>query len=314
MMTRARFLATAALGATACQRSTKKRIGVVPKATSHLFFLSVKKGAEAAANEAGVEMIWNGPQDETDHNRQIQVVDSLVAQRVDAIALSATDERALVPAAERVAKAGIPLSVFDSGVNFDGYVTFVATGNREAGVTAARTLAKLVGGQGKVVMVMHKPGGLSTVLREEGFLATMKAEFPAVTVAQGQYGMADAAKARAAAENLLTAHPDLNGIFATSEASSLGSIQALRSRSLAGKVKLITFDTSDTHVEALKDGTIDVMMVQDSFQIGYHAVRSLVLKLAGEAPRKQIDLPAREITLKDLAQPGVRTLLGLPQE
>jgi ribose transport system substrate-binding protein len=242
------------------------------------------------------------------------VVDALVAQRVDAIALSATDERALVPAVERVAKAGIPLSVFDSGVNFDGYVTFVATGNREAGVTAARTLARLVGGKGEVTMVMHKPGGLSTVLREEAFLATMKAEFPAIRVVQGQYGMTDVARARAAAENLLTANPALRGIFATSEASSLGAIQALRSRGLHKKVKLISFDTSDAHVEALQDGTIDVMMLQDSFQIGYHAVRSLVLKLAGETPRKQIDLPAREITVKDLSQPGVRTLLGLPAQ
>jgi ribose transport system substrate-binding protein len=311
MMTRARFLTAAALAATACQRSGKKRIGVVPKATSHLFFLSVKKGAEAAAKEADVEMIWNGPQDETDHNRQIQIVDSLIAQRVDGIALSATDERALAPAAERAVKAGIPLSVFDSGVNYDGYITFVATGNREAGQTAARWLTTLIGGKGKVAMVMHKPGGLSTVLREEGFLATMSKDYPAVTVAQGQYGMADAAKARAAAENILTAHPDLAGIFATSEASSLGSIQALRARGLAKKVKLITFDTSDTHVEALRDGTIDIMLVQDSFQIGYHAVRSLVIQLAGGIPRKRIDLPARQIFLKDLDTPGTRTLLGL---
>ena len=310
-ITRARFLTGAALAATACQRQSRKRIGVVPKATSHLFFLSVKKGAEAAAQEAGLEMIWNGPSDETDHNRQIQVVDSLIAQGVDGIALSATDERALVAPVLRARKAGIPVSVFDSGVLFDDYVTFVATGNREAGCTAARTLAALVGGKGKVAMVMHKPGGLSTVLREEGFLETTAKEFPAVTVAARQYGMTDFAKSLAAAENILTAHPDLAGIFASSEASSLGSIQALRSRGLKGKVKLITFDNSDTHLAALKEGTIDVMMVQDSFQIGYHAVRSLVLKLKGETPRKQIDLPAREIRLRDLDEPGVRTLLGL---
>lgn len=310
-VTRAAFLASAALAATGCRRDSRKRIGVVPKATSHLFFLSVKRGAEAAAAEGNVEMIWNGPSDETDHNRQIQVMDSLVAQRVDGIALSATDERALVAPVERAAKAGIPISVFDSGVLWDGYVSFVATGNREAGVAAARRLAKLVDGKGKVAMVMHKPGGLSTVLREQAFLETMKQEFPAITVAAGQYGMADFAKSRAAAENILTAHPDLAGIFATSEASSLGSIQALRSRGRNGKVKLITFDNSDTHIAALKDGTIHVMMVQDSFQIGYHAVRALVLKLLGETPRKQIDLPARQIELRELDQPGVKTLLGL---
>jgi ribose transport system substrate-binding protein len=139
---------------------------------------------------------------------------------------------------------------------------------------AARLLAQLLGNQGKIGMVMHKPGGTSTMLRERGFDETMAKEFAALKIAARQYGMADRAKARAAAENILTAHPDLGGLFASSEASSLGAIQAIGSRGLAGKVKLITFDTSESHVEALRNGTIDVMLVQDAFRIGYEAVKS----------------------------------------
>jgi ribose transport system substrate-binding protein len=308
-MKRRHLLPLAALAS--CARSGRKRIAVVPKAVSHLFFLSVKRGADAAGEKAGADILWNGPNEENDNNRQIQIMDSLIAQRVDGIALSATDERALAGPAERAVKAGIPLSVFDSGVNYDGYVTFVATGNREAGVSAARRLAAMIGGKGKLVMVMHRTGGLSTVLREQGFEETIRREFPGITLAQGQYGMADPARARAAAENILTANPDLGGMFATSEASSLGAIQALRSRGRNGQVKLITFDSSDTHIEALKDGTTNIMMVQDAFRIGFEAVNSLIRKIRGENPERRIDLPARHVTARDLSDPGVRALLGL---
>lgn len=122
--------------------------------------------------------------------------------------------------------------------------------------------------------------------------------------------MSDPAKSRAAAENMLTAHPDLSGMFASSEASSIGAIQAIRSRGLSGKVRLITFDFSDTHVEALKDGTIDVMLVQDPFQIGYKAVESLAEKLTGKTPRKRLDIPAQEIVKADLAKPEIQKLLS----
>jgi ribose transport system substrate-binding protein len=233
----------------------------------------------------------------------------MVARRVDALAISATDERALVAPLERAAAAGIPVSVFDSAVNFENYVSFVATGNYDAGSTAARALAGLVGGAGKTGMVMQKPGGLSTGLRERGFEETMAREFPRIAIAARQYGMADPARSRAAAENILTAHPDLKGVFASSEAASIGAIHAIRSRQMSGKVRLITFDSSDTHIEALRAGTIDLMLVQEPFRIGYEAVKSLVEKLNGRTPARRLDLAARRIVKADLDKPEVKALL-----
>ena len=163
-----RFLLASLTLAAACRRGREKLIGVVPKATSHLFFVSVHSGVDQAARDLHVNVLWNGPTDETDHSRQIQIVDAMIARGVDALAISATDERALVAPLERARKAGIPVTVFDSGVNFEDYVTFVATDNYQAGCTAARTLAKLIGGRGEVAMVMQKPGGTSTGLRERG--------------------------------------------------------------------------------------------------------------------------------------------------
>ena len=292
-----------------CRGSHQKVIGVVPKATSHLFFVSIHAGVDQAARDFHVNVVWNGPQEETDFTRQIQIVDAMVTRHVDALAISATDERALVSPVERAIRAGIPVTVFDSGVNVDDYVSFIATDNYGAGCTAARTLAELVGGKGKIGMVMHKPGGTSTVLREQGFEKTIATEFPLIRIAARQYGMSDPARSRTAAEDILTAVPDLAGIFASSEASSLGSIHAIESRGLSGKVKLVTFDFSDTHVEALKNGTINVMLVQDPFRIGYEAVKSLAQKLNGETPIHRLDIPARLIVKADLDKPEIKALL-----
>ena len=138
---------------------------------------------------------------------------------------------------------------------------------------------------GRELYVMQKPGGTSTVLRERGLEETVARELPGVSIVARQYGMADPARSRAAAENILTAHPDLAGLFASSEAASLGSIQAIRSRGLSGKIKLVTFDSSETHVAALKDGTIDIMLVQDPFRIGYEAVNRSRRSLAAALPQ-----------------------------
>lgn len=310
-MRRRRELLLAAVGwvPAGCRRPKAKVIAVIPKATSHLFFVSVHAGVEQAAREFHVQVLWNGPNDETDHSRQIQIVDAMVARHVDALAISATDERALVAPLLRARRAGIPVTIFDSGVNIEDYTTFVATDNYEAGCRAARLLAGLISGRGKIAMVMQKPGGTSTGLRERGFEETIGREFPTIRIAARQYGMADAAKSRAAAENILTAHPDTAGIFASSEAASLGTIHAIQSRNMAGKVKLVTFDFSEDHVRALEDGTIDVMLVQDPSRIGYEAVKSLVSKLNGQTPPRRLDLPARAIQRADLNKPDVRALL-----
>ena len=304
------ILADAALALSACNRSRQKLIGVIPKATSHLFFVSVHAGVDKAAQDLRVQVLWNGPTDETDYTRQIEIVDSMISRQVDALAISATDQRALVAPLERAAKAGIPITVFDSAVNFNDYVSFIATDNYGAGCTAARKLAALIGGKGPVGMVMQKPGGTSTELREHGFADTIGKEFAGVRIVAQQYGMADPAKSRAAAENILAAHPDLGGIFASSEAASIGSVLAIRSRNLSGKVKLVTFDFSDTHIEALQDGTIDVMLVQDPFRIGYEAVKSLAAKLDGKTPPKRQELLARVIVKADLDKPEIRALIA----
>ena len=298
------------LSLTACTTSPKKIIAMVPKATSHLFWVSVQAGAMTAGRDLGVEVVWNGPTTETDYSRQIEIVDSMIARRVDGLAIAAQDRTALDTSLDRAAKAGIPVTIFDSGVDSTNYMTFVATNNYEAGQMAARKLAELLGGKGSIAMVLHVPGSFSTMERERGFDETMAKEFPGIHTLQKQYGMSDRSKARAAAENILTAHPDLDGIFASTEPSSVGTALALKSRGLAGKIKFVAFDAAEGMVEDLRGGTIDALVAQDPFRIGYEAVRTLVDKLHGKTPPKRIDLSAHVITKADLDKPEIKALLN----
>src|SRR6185503_7225946 len=141
-----------------CNRDRKKVIAVIPKSTSSVFWVAVEAGARAAAQEFQVDIDWNGPAAETEYSRQVQIVDSIVTRHVDGIALAATNRTSLNQALERASAAGIPVTVFDSGVDSTNYMSFLATDNVEGGRMGARELGRLLGGKGKAAVVMHAPG------------------------------------------------------------------------------------------------------------------------------------------------------------
>jgi ribose transport system substrate-binding protein len=304
--------AISGLGLTACNRKTKRTIAVIPKGTSSVFFVAVESGAQAAGKEFNVDILWNGPPLETEYARQIQIVDSMVARHVDGIALAATERKALVAPVDRAVAAGIPVTIFDSGLDSTNYLSYVATDNVEAGRLAARTLGKLLSGKGTAAMIMHNPGSASTTDREKGFIEVMGRDFPGIQIVASQFGSGDRAKSMAVTENILTAHPGLNGTFASSEPSSVGAAHAIKARGLSGKVKLVSFDSSDGLIEDLKGGTIDAMVVQDPYKMGYEAVKTLADKLNGTTPPKRIDLAAIVVTKADLARPEIKKLLNMP--
>jgi ribose transport system substrate-binding protein len=304
------LLLLALLLATSCNQNKKRLIGVVPKATSHVFWVAVEKGAKAAARDLNVQIEWNGAPSETDYARQIQIVDSMINRRVDGLAVAATERRALVAPVDRAMKMGIPVTIFDSGIEGENYTSYVATNNYEGGQLAARALARLIGGKGKVGLIAHAPGSASTMDRERGFTDVLNKEFPAIQIVAIQFGMSDRSKARAAAENMLTAHPDLAGFFGSSEPSTTGAALAVKARGLTGRVKVVAFDASDNLVEDMKGGAIQAMVVQDPFQIGYDAVRTLVEKLDGKTPAKRIDLSAKVIFADEMNKPEFQRLLS----
>jgi len=305
-----RIACLSALLLAGCNRAAQQpRIAVVPKATSHIFWQSVHAGVVSAGRDLKVDILWNSPAVETDFSRQIQIVDSMIVQKVDGLAVAASDRTALNASLDRAARLGIPVTVFDSGVDSTNYLTFLATNNYEAGQMGARKLAELIGGKGKGAMVLHMPGSYSTMERERGFEDVVKKEFPAIEIVARQYGMSDRSKSMAAAENMLTAHPDLQGMFCSTEPSSTGTSLALKERGLAGKVKFVAFDSAANMIEDLNAGVIHAMVVQDPFKMGYEAVKTLVDKLHGNSPAKKIDLSARVVTKPDLQKPDVHALL-----
>ena len=292
-----------------CERSAGRRIGVVPKATGLIFWQSVHAGAIAGGLDADVEVVWQGPATETEFARQITIVDSMINSRVDGIVVAPTDATALISVVERAQAAGIPVVIFDSGINTDNYVSFVATDNYQGGVLGARQMAELLDGSGQVALVRMVPGSHSTNSRENGFKDTLAKEFPGIEVVAEDYCMADHAKALEIAENFLTAHPDLDGIFGSTEPATVGPARAIRGRNLSGRVRLVGFDYGDTIERDLEDGVVDAVVVQDPFRIGYIAVQTVVSRLNGDTPPKRIDTPIRVISAADLADPEVDAFL-----
>ena len=139
----------------------------------------------------------------------------------------------------------------------------------------------------------------------------MLPKVPKIQIVGSQYGMLDRSRARTATENILTANPDLNGIFASSEPSAIGASLAIQGRDLKDKVTLVAFDASDTMVEDLRNGAIDAMIVQDAHRMGYEAVKTLVDKLNGKTPPRRLDLHAARVQAKDLDEPEVKRLLNM---
>ncbi|MCU1259950.1 MAG: hypothetical protein JWO80_2835 [Bryobacterales bacterium] len=292
-----------------CRGAKQREVAVVPKGTSSVFWQSVHAGAVAAGQEFHVQILWSGPQSETEYSRQIEIVDSMIARHVDGMAVAAADRKALDHSLDRAARENIPVTVFDSGVDSKNYMTFLATDNYAAGQMAGHKLGELLGSKGKVAMVMHAPGSFSTMDRERGFEDALKKEFPDMSIVARQFTGGDRAKALGVAENILAAHPEIAGIFASSEPSSIGAAQALKSRGLAGGVKLVAFDSTDSLIEDLKAGVIQALVVQDPFKMGYEAVRTLSDKLDGKTPPNRVDLSAAVVTSADLDKPAIHALL-----
>jgi ribose transport system substrate-binding protein len=286
-----------------CNRSTKKRIAVIPKGRAHIFWQSVHAGAIAASRENGIDIIWNGPTGETDFNGQIQIVEAMINQHVDAICLAPIDRDAMVGVVERAAKQNIPVVIWDSPVNTQNFVAQVATDNYAAGQLAAARVAELLGGKGEVAIVAVQVGAASTMAREQGFEDGIKKNSPGITIVDKRYGNADFAQSLAVAENLLTAHPKLNALFASNESSSVGASQALKSRH--SKVKMVGFDSSPALIDDVKSGVIDALIVQDPFKMGFEAVKAAVDKINGGTPQKINNLPPAVVTKNNLSDPEI---------
>jgi ribose transport system substrate-binding protein len=304
-----------ALFAAACNgargaNTSQKTIAVIPKGVSHSFWLTVKAGAEAAGKDLNVKIVWKGAAQETDYSGQINIVEDMINQRVDGIVLAPSHGESLVPMVERAQAAGIPVTIFDSGISTGKYLSYVSTDNRNGGVVAAKRMGEKLGGKGKVAILGVKKGSVSTDEREEGFRDTIQKEFPRITLVPIIfYGEANAAKSLQVAEDLLTSHSDLTGLFASNESSTVGAVRAIQQRALAGKVTLVGFDATADLVRNVREGAIDSLVLQNPFKMGYEGVKTIVDKIRGKQPEHRIDTGVALLTKENVDTPDIQKLI-----
>ena len=297
--------------------SKKYTIAVIPKGTTHSFWKSINAGAAKAAADykaqgVEVEIIWKGPLKEDDREQQVQVVEGFVSQNVSGLVLAPLDDQALVRPVEEAKRAGIPTVIMDSGLKSDQITSFVATDNKKGGAMAADRLGEVMGGKGKAIMLRYAEGSASTTDREAGFLEQMKAKFPGIEIISAdQYAGATRDTAKRASENLLQRFgSDVNGVFTSNESASTGMLLALQDLGRAGKVSFVGFDATPQFVEAMKNGQMHGVVLQNPFAIGELGVKTMVDSLLGRPVEKRIDTGAMMVTLENMNTPEAQKLLN----
>lgn len=295
------------------QKSSVLRIAVIPKGTTHEFWKSVHYGAEQAAKELGnVTILWKGPVQENDREGQIGVVQDFIVQQVDGICLAPLDSQALVPYVQEADEKKVPVVIFDSGLDDESHiVSYVATDNRVGGNLAGKRMGEVLGGKGNVVLLRYNQGSESTHQREEGFLETLKNEFPDIKVlSSDEYAGTTPDESLSKAGQVLRRHrDDVNGIFAVCEPNATGVLGALQDLDLAGKVKFVAFDPNVPLVNGLSDGSVDGIVLQDPVKMGYLAVTTMVKHLRGEQVEKRISTGEYVATPENKETPEMQALL-----
>jgi ribose transport system substrate-binding protein len=289
------------------------QIAVIPKGETHEFWKSVHAGAQQAADEAGnVKILWKGPHNERDREGQINIVQDFITQGVNGICLAPIDARALVTYVREAHEEGIPTVIFDSGLDDNSPVSYVATNNYQGGMLAARHLGKVLEGKGGVILIRYNQGSESTEQREVGFLETINKEFPQIEVlSSDQYSGTTPDTCLSKAQDLLTQFQGkVDGVFAVCEPISVGMLQALENDGLAGKVKFVAFDPSPKLVTAMASKKIDAIVLQDPLKMGYLAVKSMLDHLNGKQVEKKIGTGEFVATPDNMNEPDMKKLLN----
>ena len=287
----------------------KKEIALIPTGRAHQFWLTVKAGADAGGAEFGYDILWQGPAKETEVAKQIAIVQDMISRKVAAIVMAACDAEALVPTIQQALDAKIPVITIDSGVNSDLPLSFVATDNIAGAKAAADALSTLLGGNGKVGLIPFVPGAATSELREQGFKEGLAAH-PGLQLVATQYCQSDVAKAMSITQDMMTANPDLGGIFAANEAAAIGAAQAIRAAGKVGQVKLVAFDAAEEEVAALKEGVIQALIVQSPFNMGRLGVKAAHDAINGQPVEKRIDTGVTVVTQQNFDTPEVQKLLN----
>jgi ribose transport system substrate-binding protein len=266
----------------------KPYVALVSKGFQHQFWQAVKQGADDAAAELDVEVTFEGPETETEVEKQLTMLQTALDKNPDAIGYAALDSEASIPMMTDAESRGIPVIAFDSGVESEVPVTTVSTDNLAASAEAAKHMAELVG-SGKIAIIGHDQTSQTGQQRVEGFTQYIEENAPDIEIVDTQYAAGDQLKSADAAKAILQAHPDLKGIYGTNEGSAIGVVKAVQETGKSGKLTVIGFDSGKAQTDAIRDGLMAGAITQDPIKMGYETVKAAVAAIEGEEIEPVID-------------------------
>lgn len=290
-------------------------IAVIPKGTAQVYWQSIHAGAEKAAQEMGVQVIWRGPLREDDRSAQISEVEGFITRGVSGIVLAPLDDTALAAPVADATRAKIPVVIIDSGLKGADFISYVATDNTQGGRLGGEGLASLLPQGGNVVLLRYAEGSASTSEREAGFLAAMAAHPNLKLVSENQFAGVDIEGAVKKSEALLSRFKkpdgslDIAGIFCPNESTTLAMLRVIEDNGWAGKVHLIGFDASEPLEKGMRSGHIDGLVLQDPVKMGYLGVKTMVTHLRGQPVEARVDTGVRLVTPKQMDDPDTRELM-----
>ena len=287
--------------AAAAPTGARHRVAIVAKSTRTEFWLSVFAGAQAAAAEYNVELDISGPETEEDYETQNRMVAEAVDAGAEALVFSAIDYENNAAAIDAAAAAGVRIVAIDSNVDSAAVQTYIGTDNYAAGQMAAQAALDAVDGELTVGIVNYDISSANGQERERGARDLFEASGRAQVAARINT-LAEAGRAQADTEELLRAHPDINVLLAFNEPTSVGAAAAVAAQELSDAVFLVGFDSNLATVEGLQNGSVDALIVQNPYAMGYLGVESAYRLLSGQggslAPT--VDTATRIVDLENL--------------
>jgi len=291
----------------------EKEIAVIVKTANSNYWQNVNKGAVEAGKkfEPKYKVTFQGPEAETQVAEQVNMVDNAINRGVAGIVLAPSDPNALVPVVKKAWENGIPVVLIDSSLAKGSekyYQSFLSTDNRKAGEIAAQQLLKINGKEGKISIMSFTPGAGSAIDRVGGFTDEIKKEAKANIIGPF-YSQADMATALNQTIDVLSSNKDLTALFGANEPTAVGMARAIKQMGYSGKIAAIGFDGNDALQEFVRNGTLNGIVVQSSFQMGLKGVTTIDHILNKEKVDKKIDTGVIYIDKNNIDSPEARAVL-----
>ncbi|WP_299819870.1 ABC transporter substrate-binding protein [uncultured Jannaschia sp.] len=293
-------------------------ITLVPGLTTDAFYITMNRGAQAAAEALGIEVNFQGAE-EFDPVLQTPVLDAVIARQPDALLIAPTDSTQLVEPLRRADEAGIPVITVDTFVGDGQYgdgsgdadfpLSYIASDNVMGGRMAARAMADAIGGEGKVYVAHLRPGVSTMDQREEGFKAEMAENHPGIEVLDTQYNENDASQAASQFQAVLARNPDIKGVFGANLFSALGASNGVAAANMNDQVTMIAFDAPPSITNNLSSGQVDAVIAQHPAEIGYYGVMTAFAVIQGQSVPTQIGTGFTVITADNVDDEDIQKFI-----